>query len=189
MSHPSIISISYNSRLANIIEEEGGVEKLIITHRDNCPDHERWKARFPALQRVIHRADAVLAANDCEVRQADAPSWSIPFLHPRLDVVCVHSVSDFWPHPPFVPWPHRSSSRRAGRGRCRVTCAWCTRLVTPRALSVCWWPRPATRCCSRATTWPTRRHGRYVLCVQGGPLVLLWPPSTHPLARIALIRR
>jgi len=72
--------------LANIIEEEGGVEKLIITHRDNCPDHERWKARFPALQRVIHRADAVLAANDCEVKLEAGGAWQV-----SSDVRVVHT--------------------------------------------------------------------------------------------------
>lgn len=45
----------YNSKLADIVEEEGGVAKMIITHRDNMHDHEKWKARFPKLQRVIHR--------------------------------------------------------------------------------------------------------------------------------------
>jgi hypothetical protein len=45
----------FNSKLADIVEEEGGVAKMIITHRDNMHDHEKWKARFPKLQRVIHR--------------------------------------------------------------------------------------------------------------------------------------
>ena len=62
------------------------MEKLIITHRDNCPDHERWKARFPALQRVIHRADAVLAANDCEVKLEAGGAWQV-----SSDVRVVHT--------------------------------------------------------------------------------------------------
>ena len=31
----------FNSRLAQTIENEGGIDKLIITHRDNFPDHEK----------------------------------------------------------------------------------------------------------------------------------------------------
>lgn len=46
----------YNAKLADIVESEGGLAKLIITHRDNMHDHEKWKDRFPNLQRVIHRS-------------------------------------------------------------------------------------------------------------------------------------
>jgi hypothetical protein len=45
----------FNSKLAQTIEEEGGIEKIIITHSDNIEGHEKWKARFPDVQRIIHR--------------------------------------------------------------------------------------------------------------------------------------
>ena len=42
-------------RLAKTIEEEGGVDKIIITHSDNIQDHDKWKNRFPNAQRIMHR--------------------------------------------------------------------------------------------------------------------------------------
>ena len=43
------------SRLANTIEDEGGVDKIIITHSDNIQDHDKWAARFPNAKRIMHR--------------------------------------------------------------------------------------------------------------------------------------
>ena len=44
-----------SDRLAKTIEEEGGVDKVIITHSDDTQDHEKWKTRFPNVQRIMHR--------------------------------------------------------------------------------------------------------------------------------------
>jgi hypothetical protein len=41
-------------RLADTIEEEGGLAYMILTHRDTVGDHAQWKRRFPDLVRVIH---------------------------------------------------------------------------------------------------------------------------------------
>ena len=76
----------FNSRLANIVEEEGGIDKLIITHRDNFPGHEKWKERFPSLQRIIHRADAMGTASECEVKLDSGSSWQ-----PSNDVRILHT--------------------------------------------------------------------------------------------------
>ena len=42
-------------RLADNMEAEGGLAMIILTHKDDIADHDKWKSRFPAAQRVIHR--------------------------------------------------------------------------------------------------------------------------------------
>ncbi|MEM6302568.1 MAG: hypothetical protein AAF749_12565, partial [Pseudomonadota bacterium] len=45
----------YNSKLAKIIEERFGAPKLmLLTHVDDVGEHDKWHARFPEMQRVIH---------------------------------------------------------------------------------------------------------------------------------------
>ena len=35
-----------------VVEEEfGGIDKIVITHRDNAHDLDKWKARFPQATR------------------------------------------------------------------------------------------------------------------------------------------
>lgn len=63
------------TRLASIIEEEfGGLDFLIITHKDNVAFHDKWKERFPKLQRVMHKTDArypslseILSVEHCNI--------------------------------------------------------------------------------------------------------------------------
>lgn len=45
----------FNERLARSIESMGSLQYIILTHKDDVADHEKWKARFPHVQRVIHR--------------------------------------------------------------------------------------------------------------------------------------
>lgn len=45
----------YNSKLAKIIEERFGAPKLmLLTHVDDVGEHDKWRTRFPEMQRVIH---------------------------------------------------------------------------------------------------------------------------------------
>jgi ferredoxin len=61
----------FSSQLANSIEEEcGDISTIILTHKDDVKDHEKWKKRFPNLQRIIHRTDATAETADCEVRNS-----------------------------------------------------------------------------------------------------------------------
>ena len=47
----------YNSRLAQVVEEEfGGIDKIVITHRDNAHDLDKWKVRFPQATRYVATA-------------------------------------------------------------------------------------------------------------------------------------
>ncbi len=52
----SIINGSHSRdyRLANKIDAMGGINTMIITHKDDLADHAKWKKRFPDMQRVIH---------------------------------------------------------------------------------------------------------------------------------------
>jgi len=47
----------FNSRLAKQLDAIGGVHLLMLTHMDDVGDHNRWKERFPSLQRVMHARD------------------------------------------------------------------------------------------------------------------------------------
>lgn len=53
----------FDSRLADRIDDLGGVRWILLTHMDDVADHELWAERFPAAERVMHAAD---------VRGADA---------------------------------------------------------------------------------------------------------------------
>lgn len=52
-----IDSPRFNSKLADRIEALGGLQMLLLTHMDDVADHNRWKARFPGLVRVMHHSD------------------------------------------------------------------------------------------------------------------------------------
>lgn len=76
----------YNSKLADIVESEGGLDLLIITHKDNIDQHEKWKARFPKLQRCIHRIDAIKSADKFEILLEGSGPWS-----PIKNVSIIHT--------------------------------------------------------------------------------------------------
>ena len=41
-------------RLADIIEKEGGISSVIFTHRAAYAEQDKWKRRFPDMERIIH---------------------------------------------------------------------------------------------------------------------------------------
>lgn len=51
--------------LVRRIEELGGVKSMLLTHRDDVADHERWAAHFQAA-RVLHAADVSRATANVE---------------------------------------------------------------------------------------------------------------------------
>jgi hypothetical protein len=53
----------FPNRLADTIEAEGGLALMVLTHRDDVADHAKWKQRFPAMQRAIHRYAGVGCEN------------------------------------------------------------------------------------------------------------------------------
>jgi hypothetical protein len=44
-----------DDRLADNLAAEGGLAMIILTHKDDIADHDKWKRRFPDAQRVIHK--------------------------------------------------------------------------------------------------------------------------------------
>jgi len=65
----------FNSKLADNVEEEGGIDTLILTHKDGVAHHQKWKDRFPGLQRIIHRADVTKDTEDCEIKLEGEGVW------------------------------------------------------------------------------------------------------------------
>jgi glyoxylase-like metal-dependent hydrolase (beta-lactamase superfamily II) len=76
----------FNTRLANRIEEEGGLRYMILTHKDNFGDHQKWKDRFPDVDRVLHRADGVASTRECELLLEGEGVW-----HPEADLDIIHT--------------------------------------------------------------------------------------------------
>lgn len=66
----------FNSRLANAIEEEGGLRYIIMTHSDDIVDNEKWVKRFPGCERIIHKLDAMETALDSEIQIDGDGVWS-----------------------------------------------------------------------------------------------------------------
>ena len=59
----------FNTKLADNIELEGGLKYIILTHKDDVVDHDKWKNRFPDAQRIIHSLDisGKQGTNECEL--------------------------------------------------------------------------------------------------------------------------
>mmetsp|Transcript_20072 Transcript_20072/g.34148 ORF Transcript_20072/g.34148 Transcript_20072/m.34148 type:complete len:406 (+) Transcript_20072:28-1245(+) len=68
----------FNSKLADTIEYEGGVDLMILTHRDDVADHAKWKKRFPHLERVIHRTEVNADTAEVETQLEGLGPWQ-PF--------------------------------------------------------------------------------------------------------------
>ncbi|CAJ1383267.1 unnamed protein product [Effrenium voratum] len=47
----------FSSKLASLLEEAGGIDFMVLSHKDDVADHIQWKKRFPEMRRVMHVAD------------------------------------------------------------------------------------------------------------------------------------
>lgn len=63
----------FATQLVRRVEARGGVRWIVLTHRDDVADHERWARRFGA-ERVLHERDVTAATAGVERRlHGDAP--------------------------------------------------------------------------------------------------------------------
>jgi len=76
----------FNSNLASNIEAEGGVDTIIFTHKDDIPHHDKWKTRFPDVQRIIHKTDATSKAREMEIKLEGTGAWK-----PSDDYQIIHT--------------------------------------------------------------------------------------------------
>lgn len=72
-----IDSPRFNERLAKEIEQSGPLAYIILSHKDDVHDHDRWKKRFPDAKRVIHLADVSKYTEDVEIQLSGKDSWSL----------------------------------------------------------------------------------------------------------------
>lgn len=68
---------------ASLVRECGtqdGPAFFVLSHRDDIGEHERWAARFPRMQRVVHEreAEAVPSLRACEVILRGEGPWRLP---------------------------------------------------------------------------------------------------------------
>ena len=52
----------FSGRLARQLDAIGGVDHMLLTHMDDVGDMNRWKQRYPGMNRVMHAADVRTAA-------------------------------------------------------------------------------------------------------------------------------
>jgi len=76
----------FNERLAQAIEAEGPLLYIILTHKDDVADHDKWAKRFPAAQRIIHRADVTASTNEVELQLEGEGTWKL-----ANDLMIVHT--------------------------------------------------------------------------------------------------
>jgi glyoxylase-like metal-dependent hydrolase (beta-lactamase superfamily II)/ferredoxin len=70
----------WSEPLARRIEEMGGARWLLLTHRDDVADHDRYAARL-GLERVLHRRDAPVRGGPVErLLDGDEPVELLPGL-------------------------------------------------------------------------------------------------------------
>ena len=62
----------WSASLAQRIEEMGGLAQIVLTHRDDVADHQRWAQAF-ACERWIHRGDAYAAPSAEQVLEGQEP--------------------------------------------------------------------------------------------------------------------
>jgi glyoxylase-like metal-dependent hydrolase (beta-lactamase superfamily II)/ferredoxin len=66
--------------LAERIEALGGLSHILLTHRDDVADHDKWARRFGA-QRVLHAAEGPIPDGPVErLLEGDAPQEVVPGL-------------------------------------------------------------------------------------------------------------
>lgn len=72
-----IDSPRFNERLAKEIENSGSLQYIILSHKDDVHDHDRWKKRFPEAKRVIHLADVSRYTEEAEIQLSGKDSWNL----------------------------------------------------------------------------------------------------------------
>ncbi len=67
----------FNEPLVKRLDEMGGVQAILFTHRDDVADHARFARHF-GCQRMIHKADASAVPDAEIVFELDAPKEILP---------------------------------------------------------------------------------------------------------------
>jgi glyoxylase-like metal-dependent hydrolase (beta-lactamase superfamily II)/ferredoxin len=67
-----IDSPRFATQLVNKIEQMGGVRKMLLTHRDDVADHERFHQKF-ACERVMHADDGAARLGAEQILKGDEP--------------------------------------------------------------------------------------------------------------------
>ena len=62
----------WSAPLARRSQAMGGLAQIVLTHRDDVADHQRWAQAF-ACERWIHRGDADAAPSAEQVLQGQEP--------------------------------------------------------------------------------------------------------------------
>lgn len=74
----------YSDRLAQNLEEMGGVDYIFLTHKDDVADHDRWQKRFKC-PRILHKEEVTSGTSDVEIKLEGTGPWD--FLGPDIDLI------------------------------------------------------------------------------------------------------
>lgn len=113
----------WTPRLAERIEEMGGIDTIVLTHRDDVADHARWAARFGAT-RLMHENDHASHHGVERVLTGDDPIpiddelMVIPTPgHTRGHVVLLHRDTHLFTGD-HLSWSPEAGTLRAHRDAC-----------------------------------------------------------------------
>lgn len=114
----------FASRLVKRIEAMGGIELMVLSHRDDVADHARFAAHF-GCRRVIHADDAVGSIRGAEwpIEGEDAVALDgeltlIPVPGHTRGSVCLLYKDRFLFTGDHLWWSEDAGQLRAGRGVC-----------------------------------------------------------------------
>ncbi|KAI5083739.1 hypothetical protein GOP47_0003482 [Adiantum capillus-veneris] len=74
----------YSERLAQNLQELGGVDYFFLTHKDDVADHDRWQKRFNC-PRILHEQEVTADTAGVEIKLKGKGPWD--FLGPDIDLL------------------------------------------------------------------------------------------------------
>ena len=67
----------FNPVLAKQIEAMGGIKYMLMTHKDDVGDHQKWAKHFGAT-RVMHKNEIDPRTEDVEIKlDGEGPEWHL----------------------------------------------------------------------------------------------------------------
>jgi ferredoxin len=125
-----IDSPRFNAPLARRIEALGGLAAIVLTHRDDVADHDRWAQRF-GCPRWIHAADSDAAPGAEHLLQGEEPLDLDPDLrltpvpgHTAGSLVAITSGGATQPGPWWPPAPTAGTTGSVSWRRWRSCGSW-----------------------------------------------------------------
>eukprot|EP01023_Acetabularia_acetabulum_P012973 TRINITY_DN16148_c0_g2_i2.p1 TRINITY_DN16148_c0_g2~~TRINITY_DN16148_c0_g2_i2.p1 ORF type:complete len:350 (+),score=58.04 TRINITY_DN16148_c0_g2_i2:147-1196(+) len=76
----------FDAPLVKRIEQMGGLQYIVLSHRDDVGEHEKWANHFGA-KRVIHKTELCNSIKDAEILLEGEGPWSLDDAYPHLKII------------------------------------------------------------------------------------------------------